>query len=106
PSDPGVSVLEPAVVEELLAVVGGEDHERLREQAARLELGEEAAEFAIDERDLLVVGAAQELDVDRLAAAVRRADLCGVGALLAGRSRPREALAERCWRVVGQVRVE
>ena len=84
-----MAVLEAAVVEELLAVIGGQDHERLREQTAFVELGEEAAELAIDERDLFVVGVAQELHVERFAAALRVTDLEDVRALFRRRGAAR-----------------
>ncbi len=55
-----VAVLERAVIEELLAVIGGDDHQAALEHLPRGEAIEQARDLRRDERDLLVVDAAQE----------------------------------------------
>ncbi len=101
-------VLEAVVVEELLAVVGGEHHEGLVEEPALLEPFEEPPQLAIHEEQLLIVGPDHEAAVrlrPRLPAGValaeapeRQGEPAGIAA--------REAAAHRRRRVVGEVRIE
>ena len=54
---------ERPVLEEFLAVVGGDDDQRMLEHAALLERVEEPAELFVHRRDLGVVHAVQARDV-------------------------------------------
>jgi hypothetical protein len=58
-----VAVAERPVLEEFLAVVGGDDDQRMLENAALLERVEEPAELFVHRRDLRVVHACQARDV-------------------------------------------
>ena len=57
------AMVEHAMLAELLAVIGGDDHERIAEQLAPVELIEELAHSPIEGRDAVVVGIAGQLDV-------------------------------------------
>ena len=60
------AVAEEAVLAEVLAVVGGHDHQGVLQQPAALELVEEAAELPVEVGDATLVGVAEQ--VDRLVA--------------------------------------
>ena len=59
-----MTVLEPTVLEELLPVVRGEQHQRVGEQAL-IELAQQPLEGAVHAQQLFVVGGGQEADVGR-----------------------------------------
>src|SRR6185295_14920504 len=54
---------DPPVLHELLAMIGGDDHDRPLEEAARLEIREQRAELGIQIGDLAVVETAEEAHV-------------------------------------------
>jgi hypothetical protein len=58
-----MTVLEAAVLEELLAVIGGEHNQRLLEDTSGGKGRSESTQLLIDERDLLVVRGLDELAI-------------------------------------------
>jgi len=56
-----VSMAEEVVVVEVLAMIGGHDHERIVEQATRLEFREEPPDLVVEVGDATVIGIAEEL---------------------------------------------
>ena len=98
------AAVEPeAMVEELLAVVGEEDDERVVVQPVLLELTDEAAELTVAERDVAVVLRDHPLAVERLLVVGARV-LRGVALRRVRLEHPIERLGRRV-RYVGVHRV-
>ena len=99
-------VLEGAVVEQLLAVIGGEDHEQALAEGLARERVEQAREREIDAEQLLVVSALDEAALRRALAHLlrrQRGDACE-GQMKRTRVTGGEATAHLARWIVGRVR--